>query len=328
MQITASAPGKAILFGEHAVVYGKPAIAVAVNRFVHVNITERFDHQTYVEIPGLKIKGYLNLKDETINNFNQSKTGILKYILKSLQKIQNETHSPINTGLNVIVEIEIPVGSGLGSSAAVTVATLAAASKYYDLNLQPDRIATLAHQVELEVQGAASPIDTTVSTYGGMIYLSQNPLKLVQLPVNWDLSLVIGHTQREGNTAELVNSVRIEKKKYPSIINPIFKSIQEVTEEARKVLIDKDEKKLGELMNINQGLLDALGINTPKLSEMIYLAREKGALGSKITGAGGGGSILAYCPGNLDEVLNALGKIEQAFPVQLSQEGVKIEIKN
>lgn len=357
MQVTASAPGKAILFGEHAVVYGKPAIAVAVNRFAHVNLSERSEDQVngisedqtvnftgrskdqtvnstrrskdqiYVEIPGLKVRGYLNLEDGNINSLNHSETGILKYILKSLQIIQKETPFSLNMDLNVTVELEMPVGSGLGSSAAVTVATIAAASKYYGLNFPYDKIAALAHQVELEVQGAASPIDTTLSTFGGMIYLSNNPQKIVQLPVNLELPLVIGHTIREGNTAELVESVRVKKENYPSIINPLLKSIQEITEEARKALMDKDEEKLGELMNINQGLLDALGINTEKLSQMIYLARENGALGSKITGAGGGGSIIAYCPEKLDEVLYALGSIEQAFPVELSQEGVKTKIK-
>lgn len=321
--ITAKAPGKAILFGEHAVVYGKPAIAIAINRFAHVTIDERTDPQIHVDVPGLVVEGYLDLESETINcPENLPETGILKYILTALTTITNETEH--STGLNITVDIEMPVGSGLGSSAAVTVATLAAAAKYHQVELELEEIAQLAHVVELEVQGAASPIDTTLSTYGGAIYLAPHAEEVVQIPLDYDLPLVIGHTKREGNTAGLVKSVKDKKEKYPSIVDPVLQSIEEVTEEARKALQDEDQKRLGELMNMNHGLLDALGVNTPELSRMVYLAREKGALGSKITGAGGGGSIIAYCPGKIEEVLRGLQKIEQAFQVKLSREGVKI----
>lgn len=335
IQVTASAPGKVILFGEHAVVYGKPAIAVAVNRLAHVKITERTDPRIYVEIVGLKVKAYLNLENETIKILDNqpNNTGLLRYVLNALKiihaRVQStiNTESTLNTGLDVTVEIEMPVGSGLGSSAAVTVATLAAAGRYHEVNLEVDEIASLAHQVELEVQGgAASSIDTTLSTYGGAIYLSRDAEKLVKLPLTWEMPLVIGHTQREGNTGELVGSVRRKKESYPSIINPLLQSIEEVTEEARKALLKRDDKKLGDLMNINHGLLDALGVNTLALSRMVYLARQKGALGSKITGGGGGGSIVAYCPGKIDEVVNELQMVEQAFPVKLSGEGVRCNL--
>ena len=325
IQVTARAPGKVILFGEHAVVHGKPAIAVAVDRLAHVTLTERTDSIIHAEISGLGVDGYLNLENETINTQGyQIEIGLLKYVLKALKAVDHRTEP--GTGLDVTVDIEMPVASGLGSSAAVTVATLAAASKYYQLNLKPKAIASLAHLVELEVQGAASPIDTTLSTYGGVIYLSPDAQEIVRLPIDWDLPLVIGHTRRQGNTGELVESVRLKKESYPSVINPIFESIQEVTEEARNALLEKDENKLGELMNINHGLLDALGVNTPALSRMVYLARQKGALGSKITGAGGGGSIIAYCPDKMDEVISELQKEEQAFPVKLRHEGVTCNV--
>lgn len=325
IQVTARAPGKVILFGEHAVVHGKPAIAVAVDRLAHVTLTERTDSIIHAEISGLGVDGYLNLENETINTQGyQIEIGLLKYVLKALKAVDHRTEP--GTGLDVTVDIEMPVASGLGSSAAVTVATLAAASKYYQLNLKPKAIASLAHLVELEVQGAASPIDTTLSTYGGVIYLSPDAQEIVRLPIDWDLPLVIGHTRRQGNTGELVETVRLKKESYPSVINPIFESIQEVTEEARNALLEKDEKKLGELMNINHGLLDALGVNTPALSRMVYLARQKGARGSKITGAGGGGSIIAYCPDKMDEVINELRKEEQAFPVKLRHEGVTCNV--
>lgn len=328
MKIAASAPGKAILFGEHAVVYGKPAIAVAVNKKAHIKIRERSDSLIKVEAPGLGVSGYLELEDEAIKYENNPiHKGILNYLIRSLKKIQNTTGSYLDfRGLNITIDLEIPVGAGLGSSAAVTVATLAAASSYHELDLKRDEIASLAHQVELDVQGAASPIDTTLSTYGGAIYLSEDAGRIEDLAVDWNIPLVIGHTPRRGNTKELIKYVRIKKEKYPSIINPIIESIHQITEKARKTLLDGDEETLGELMNINHGLLDALGVNTPALSRMIYLARESGAKGSKITGAGGGGSIIAYCPGRKDEVLHKLKKVENAFAIKISREGFKVTV--
>lgn len=327
IEVTARAPGKAILFGEHAVVFGKPAIAVAVKRHTHITITPRTDQKIYVEAAGLGVTGYLDLEEEAINTpTTKFETGLLKYVLKALKTIQEKTKNRISS-LYVAVKIDMPVGSGLGSSAAVTVATLAAAARYYGLELTLEEVAKLSHQVELEVQGAASPIDTILSTYGGAIYLSPDAESVVKLPIDMDLPLVIGHTRRESNTGKLVLGVRRRRDKYPQIIDPVLESIAEVTEEARSVLQEGDKERLGELMNINQGLLDALGVNTDGLSLMVYLARENGALGSKITGAGGGGSIIAYCPGKMDEVLTALQQVQEAFPAELSPDGVKIEVK-
>lgn len=253
----------------------------------------------------------------------------MKYILKSLKKIQNSEliKSDFNKGLDILLDLEMPIGAGLGSSAAVTVATLAALQSFYQLEFGRDKIASYAHQVELEVQGAASPIDTTLSTYGGAIHLSRNAGKVEDLPLNWDIPLIIGHIKRENNTGELIQAVRIKKERYPLIINPILESIEEVTESARQSLIEKDEERLGELMNMNHGLLDALGVNTPALSRMVYLARSAGSMGSKITGAGGGGSIIAFCPGKMDEVLFKLQQVTNAFPVKISNNGVQVKSK-
>ena len=113
--------------------------------------------------------------------------------------------------------------------------------------------------------------------------------------------------------------------KHPDIINPIMDAIETITNRARESIINGEEKTVGELMNINQGLLDALGVNTPKLSNLIYQARSAGAIGSKITGAGGGGSIIAYCPGKTREVLERLQQVENAFQVNITPTGVTWE---
>lgn len=323
MLITASAPGKVILFGEHAVVYGKPAIAVAVNKKAHLTIKGRTDHLLKAQIKGQGVKASLDL--ENIPLKHEFQNGILKYVMKSWEILQKKQKIHFK-GMDFLLDLEMPIGAGLGSSAAVTVATLSALDQYYKAGLKRDEIASLAHQVELEVQGAASPIDTTLSTYGGAIYLSTSR-KTEKLPLKQGLPLVIGHTPRAGNTAEMVRIVREKMGKYPSTIKPLFESIEQVTMEARETLLEVGHEKLGELMNINHGLLDALGVSTPTLSRMVYQAREAGALGSKITGAGGGGSIVAFSPDKTNEVLRELKGIDNAFKVKLSEEGVINTIK-
>jgi mevalonate kinase len=315
MKITASAPGKVILFGEHAVVLGKPAIAVAVDRRVKVTLHKgKEPGNIKVEIPSLDVQGSIDPDNGTIENNSHGEAGILHYIKGALQK------TGIEGGLELKVSLDIPVGAGLGSSAAITVATLAAAARYNQQDLTREEIAITSHQVELEVQGAASPMDTAISTYGGVIYLSKG--KVTPLQPARDLPLVVGYTSQPGNTGELVAGVSRRRNSYPHIINPILDSIENLTNEARDAIIQGEEKRIGELMNINQGLLDALGVNTWELSRLVYQARHVGALGSKLTGAGGGGSMIAYCPGRTREVLSELKRLENAFQVGISSKGV------
>jgi mevalonate kinase len=320
-QVTASAPGKTILFGEHAVVYGKPAIAAAVDKRAYVTISKREDHLTHVTVGDLGVSGFLDLKNRTIQLENGSgmQRGILEYILKALIKAKTEE------SVEVDVRLDIPIGAGLGSSAAVTVATIMAAASFNQITLTNETMANLAHQVELDVQGAASPIDTSLSTYGGVIYLSKQPQKLVKLEIPHELPIVIGYTSTRGNTGELVKLVRQKKDARPEVINPILDSMEAVANGARQAIIKGDHKTIGLLMNINQGLLDALGVNTEELSKMVFTARNQGAMGSKLTGAGGGGSMIAYCPGREEEVVSSINQFERAFQINVAHEGVRLE---
>jgi mevalonate kinase len=319
--ITASAPGKTILFGEHAVVYGKPAIAAAVDRRAYVKVEKRDDSITHVNVEELGVSGFLDLENQSIKQEKGGDTrkGILEYVLKSL--IKTDTLN----GLEVTINLDIPIGAGLGSSAAVTVATILSSSKLNGITLTMDEISKLAHQVEIEVQGAASPIDTTLSTHGGIIYLSRNAEEIINLDINSEIPLVIGYTTQRGNTGKLIESVRLKMESHPQVINPILNSIEALTNGAREAMISGDQQMIGEFMNINHGLLDAIGVNTEELSKMVFVARKAGAIGSKLTGAGGGGSIIAYSPGRVDEVISSINQFENAFKINISSDGVRLE---
>ncbi|WP_370005037.1 mevalonate kinase [Methanothermobacter sp. KEPCO 2] len=303
MKSRASAPAKAILFGEHAVVYGKPAIAAAIDRRVTVTLGDSSENR--VTIPSLGV----DFRSES-----SPRGGILDYVGKTLKLYHD------GSPLSIQIEMEIPVGSGLGSSAALTVALIGALDEYHGRESEPEDTAARAHRVELEVQGAASPLDTTVSTYGGLVYLdSQRNVEKVNARLH---DLVIAHLDHSGDTAEMVAGVAELRSRFPDVMDGIMDAVEMITLRAYRALLSNSPEPIGDLMNINQGLLDAMGVSTGELSMMVYEARSAGAAGSKITGAGGGGSIIAYCPGCAEDVAEALNRNWNAMKARFSEEGL------
>jgi mevalonate kinase len=205
--------------------------------------------------------------------------------------------------VSIEITSEIPVGSGLGSSAAVTVATLAAINIECGFGYEKDIIAQMAHEIEKEVQGAASPADTFVSTFGGVIEIpSRKRLDLL------DCGIVIGNTGKGASpkkTSKLVKQVAMLKEEYPETIGSIIKTIGSFAKHGENMLFQKKYEALGKLMNVNHGLLDALGVGTMELSDLVYAARNAGAYGAKLTGAGGGGCMVALTDSQ-DEVAQAI----------------------
>lgn len=317
MKSVASAPAKIILFGEHSVVYGEPAIAAAVNKRVKVSIEKSNEIHTVVRSKDLGFEADLDT-ERGVYHLKKGKPGIVRYILASLMR--NHDHTPLSIDLSM----EMPIGAGLGSSAAITVATLAAIHNFNGYELDKPTLAVKAHEVENHVQGSASPLDTSVSTYGDLVYLSRER-EVINFKSKLDGSFVVGYTSKRGNTGRMVNQVRILKEKHPLVIDPAIIAMGNLVQEAKTAITNGSKFKVGQLMNINQGFLDALGVNTQELSRMVYISRRAGAIGSKITGAGGGGSILAFCPGKANTVFKVLNKYEDALIVDFSKEGVLIE---
>ncbi|MDR3101869.1 MAG: mevalonate kinase [Methanocalculaceae archaeon] len=253
---TWSAPGKVFLFGEHAVVYGKPGIAMAIKPRVMVTVREIRYHQ----------------KPNS------------PYIAECFRLMEIKG--------SVYVKSQLPSSSGLGSSAAVTVATLCAINDEFGLEKTRAEIADLAHQVELSAQnGRASATDTYVSAFGGMVFVRGTEKRRLLPPQNF--SLVIGNTLVSHSTSEMVAKVAELCRQSPEITTPILDSIAAITMRAVHNL--DNQKELGSLMNMNNALLDALGVGHPMLSKLVLAARSAGAHGAKITGAGGGGCMYAIC---------------------------------
>lgn len=285
---TWSAPGKTFLFGEHAVVYGKPGIAMAIKPRVMVTVRESRYHQ------------------------------------KPNSPYIAECFRLMDVKGSVYVRSQLPSSSGLGSSAAVTVATLGAINDEFDLKKTRAEIADLAHQVEMSAQnGRASATDTYVSAFGGMVLVRGNEKRRLLPPQNF--SVVVGNTLVSHSTSEMVAKVADLRKHAPDIANPILDSISAITMQAMYNL--DNQKELGSLMNMNHALLDALGVGHPMLSKLVLAARSAGAHGAKTTGAGGGGCMYAICSkSSRNRVVGAIeGCDARAIIAAIDTEGVRRE---
>ena len=196
---------------------------------------------------------------------------------------------------SVYINSQIPSSSGLGSSAAVTVATLCAINDEFKMNKTREDIANMAFEIEKTVQkGRASPTDTTVSSYGGIVLISGGSRRRMP-PQN--MHLVVGDSLVSHSTAKMVEQVAEFKKHHPEIVDPVLDAIEGVTMSAIHQL--SNPRELGRYMNMNHHLLEVLGVGNNQLAKMIVASRSAGAFGAKITGAGGGGSMVALCPKQL-----------------------------
>jgi mevalonate kinase len=275
------------LFGEHAVVYGKPGIAMAIKPRVFVTVRD-------TKRPQRAKSPYIDGCFEAM--------GVMG---------------------SVYINSQIPSSSGLGSSAAVTVATLSAINDEFRMNRTREDIANMAFEIEKKVQkGRASPTDTTVSAYGGIVLISGGSRR--RLPPQ-NMQLVIGDSLVSHSTSRMVEQVAELKKNYPNIVDPVLDAIEGVSMSAIHHL--SNPRELGRYMNMNHALLEVLGVGHPQLAKMVLAARNAGAFGAKITGAGGGGSMVALCPKQLKHrVASAIEACEaRAIVTGIDTEGVRKE---
>ncbi len=249
------------------------------------------------------------------------KLNLIKFVIdKVMERFGKEV------GLNVIIKSSIPIAAGLGSSAAVAVSVTTAVSELLELGLSREDIFNIAYRGECLIHGNPSGIDPAISTYGGALLFHKSE-KPKPIEIKGEIPLVIGNTQIKRSTGKLVAHVNRVRVKYPSIIEPLIGSYKALLHNAVKALKEGDLHTLGELMNLNQGLLYTLGVSSGSLERLINAAREAGALGAKLTGAGGGGCIIALTePEKLESVSKAIKLAGgTALIVKRSFEGVRIE---
>ena len=287
----AAGHGKIILFGEHAVVYGSRAIAAPVPLAVRARVVEEEDG-VWLVVPRWGVEQRLRTDPAKQRSFEVPAALILNELGLTDRSMRIEVYS------------EMPRAMGLGGSAAVAVAIIRALDRHFALGLTDDAVNALAYQCECVAHGTPSGIDNTVATFGQpLVFRKGEPPQIHSLALPEPITFVIGMTGIESLTAKMVARVREGRERNPDVYDTMFKGIDAVSGQALEALRRNDLERLGELMNVCQGLLNGLGVSSWELEELIQIARENGALGAKLTGGGGGGSMIALCPDNADKVV-------------------------
>jgi hydroxymethylglutaryl-CoA reductase len=276
--------GKIILLGEHAVVHGRHAIACPIPLTIRA-VVEDGDRGVELLIPRWGVEYQLAKPPEQRRSFEQAAGAILDKLGLSDRTIRIEVFP------------DVPRGMGLGGSAALAVAIVRALDLHFRLGLSDPEVNELAYLSEQNAHGQPSGIDNTLATYGKpLVYRRGTPPLVELLNIPKPLSIVVGMTQSEGLTARTVANVAEARQRNPRLYEKIFDDIDSLVLQAVSAIQDNHVTTLGDLMNVNQGLLNALQVSTPELERLIDMARDAGAVGAKLTGGGGGGAMIALCP--------------------------------
>jgi mevalonate kinase len=322
MHVEASAPGKMILFGEHSVVYGKPAVVLAIDKRARVNAEKRGDKKIFVDADNLGFSGYFedDIYHPTRGNVWRGRN------LAALNIAAKKTMDYIGVkgGVNLKVRSMIPIAVGLGSSAAICVATVSAVERLFDAGLKQEEISNLAFEGETVIHGKPSGVDNNVSTFAGiMSYDKENGIKRHKL--DHDIPFIIGNTNKKRSTKKMVENVAALKERNPVEIEKIFDSMGLIAESGLGALQKGDISRVGDMMDLNHGFLSAIGVSTMKLEILCHTARNNGALGAKLTGAGGGGCMIAlseepYIP-DIERAIRR--RKSDSYRVSLTDKGVE-----
>jgi len=274
----AKAAGKVILLGEHAVVYGKRALALPIKDAVSARVTRNSSQSS---IPA----------------------GLDVMITLIARELDVDT-----AGVAIALNSRLPRAMGLGSSAAIAVAITRGIDQAFDLGIDDERVNAIAFECEKLAHGTPSGIDNTIATYGEPILFRRvDKIEISAIELTEAPPIVIACSSLAGLTVEQLARVRARREVNPERYDHIFTEMGDISRQGADALKSGDFEQLGSLMNICHGLLNAIQVSTPELESMVSIARASGAAGAKLTGAGGGGSIVAICPGTQNTVEAALG---------------------
>ncbi|RLG14764.1 MAG: mevalonate kinase [Candidatus Nanohalarchaeota archaeon] len=310
MKIIASAPGNIFLFGEHAAVYGYPAIIASVDRRTTVKIKDVSGDKIRIKSQLGTIEAKLNNSKLTDRKISNPELEIIFLFIK--QMIENFS---VKCAFEAEIESQIPVGSGMSSSTAVLCSLLGALSELADRHIEPQSYFDYIFPFQRQIHGGnASGNEIVSSSIGGINYITKenDEVKRVQFS-NIELNAVIADSLVKSPTKLTVaNHIPSLIKRRRNDVFSKFNEIQGIVEEAvlllsKEKLIDVEEKQLGNLLNLNQDILDKLYLSHPKLDDCIDEARKAGALGAKLSGSGWGGIMFALAtPKNQDNIKTAL----------------------
>ena len=288
--------GKIILFGEHAVVYGVPALAVPVPRHLTLSISEQDDGPLF-EAPCWEVSLKIGHPEAATERLDLA-------LQRAIELCPSEVGA-----LRLLVDSDIPRSAGMGSSAALSVALVRGLAGFTGETLSIEEEIKRALEIEKVFHGKPSGVDHSAVTLDRPIVFIKDQPPQTQLPLAKPLNFVVGVVGNHGETAGRVMSLAERREALPQIHADLFEAIGQVANRALRALGQGDPRLLGSLMDLNQGLLNALGVSSAATEQAVFAARAAGALGAKLSGAGGGGAMLALCDGATAPVERALDEL-------------------
>lgn len=291
MSTRGTACGKVILFGEHAVVYGVPAIAVGIDRGAWAEATPCPEGPATLHVRGWNIR-----VDETTSDVPVGRA--FRDLLAATREEQRAAGAPVRGAVAVEAEADLPPGGGLGCSAALGVAV----ARALDPSADGSTIAARAAAWERVFHGNPSGVDAAVAAHGGCVLFQRGPgpddksIQRVRIP--GPLRLCVGNSGQASSTKSMVDAVARLRERRPEITGKAFDAIHTLVKNARLAIEAGDLRAIGQLLDLNQMLLSGLFLSTPEIEQLCATARSAGALGAKLTGAGGGGCVVALVEGD------------------------------
>ena len=293
-----------MLLGEHAVLYGRRCLVCAVNQRTTIKVVQNSNRKIRIfSVIGEYEGDLLNLEIDTR----------FQFLLFSIKAYYKKT-----TGFDCYIESDFSHKVGLGSSAAITAAILGAIAIMQNTNIDNSILFEQGLSIIHKVQGTGSGADLAASVFGGIISYTTGPRDIHKLPGSFPISVV--YSGEKTPTTRVIQIVKEFRKSHVGLFDRIFDLMEKSVELAQDAIEHSDWKKLGEIFNINQGLMDAIGVNTPNLADINFRMRQdKNIFGAKISGSGLGDCVVGV--GTMSDKKMPF----QIIPMKISQQGLLIE---
>lgn len=309
MWVKASAPGSLMLLGEYAVLHGKHALVCAVDKRMQVTLVPHEAKHIDIRSP----LGHLQTPLSTLEV-----VAPFQFVTATLKKFQKQ----LKTGCQITIESEFSDQIGFGSSAAVTVATLAAMAAWLGLNLSPLQLIREARAIVRQVQGTGSGADVAACVLGRMVAYKTSPLYAQSIATQHPLTVI--YSGYKTKTVDAIQQVKTQFANYPDVFTKLCHAIDSCVVQGIEAARAADWESMGRMMNIQQGLMESLGVSTATLSQIVQTLRShKNILGAKISGSGLGDCLVGL--GDLTDRFSFSDTAVQHIPVKMATRGVYCE---
>ena len=318
MLYEASAPGSLMLFGEHAVLHGGTAISVAINSRIHVKIKQREDNLCNVDSQRFGSFSFSIAELPTLPTLNS-----YKFVIASIQELLSFSNFNVDNvkGFNLEIYSEFADNLGLGSSAAIVVATIKAFALFLNVDINRSEIFKLSVASVRKVQGIGSGADVAASTFGGLVKLKNDIA--IPLAIKKPINIIVIYSGYKTPTTEVIAHVKSKSKAYPDLYDSLYSSIDSATRAALPFINSGDMQKVGELMNVSNFLMSALGVNDYALDTIqCELSSNENIFGAKISGSGLGDCVIALSTKEFK--VNISLPLARQLPVTIDEQGVLV----